>query len=214
MDHPGRPLLLLALLVSTAAGAADSGGSTTTYRWVDAQGVVHYSDTPQPGAERLQIQPAQTFSDQALHSNQTGAAAVQEAAPDSQACAILQPASQQSFYAPDTVVVSVQLAPRLRPGEQLTVRLDGKTLRPADDTGLDFQVDDPDRGEHTVQATVRDADGRALCQARPVVFYVQRPSLLSPLSPSQGHSVPAVPSAPTGPTVPTAPPLPNAPRGH
>ena len=28
---------------------------TTIYRWVDAQGVVHYSDTPHPGAQNMQI---------------------------------------------------------------------------------------------------------------------------------------------------------------
>ncbi|HTW75729.1 MAG TPA: DUF4124 domain-containing protein [Steroidobacteraceae bacterium] len=41
--------------------STDSSGSTTVYRWVDAQGVVHYSDRPQPGAQRLQIRPAPTF---------------------------------------------------------------------------------------------------------------------------------------------------------
>ncbi len=59
-----------ALLAGTAVYAAEtpadssgssSSGSTTVYRWVDADGVVHYSDHPQPGAQRLQIRPAPTF---------------------------------------------------------------------------------------------------------------------------------------------------------
>ena len=54
--------VLVGAALPTDSTAADSNGGTTTYRWVDAQGVVHYSDTPQPGAETLQIQPAQTFS--------------------------------------------------------------------------------------------------------------------------------------------------------
>jgi Domain of unknown function (DUF4124) len=58
-----RPALLVGLLaLGGMAMAADPGsGATTLYRWVDAQGVVHYSDTPQPGAQKLQIAPAQTF---------------------------------------------------------------------------------------------------------------------------------------------------------
>lgn len=49
-------LLAAATLVLTAAAAF--GG---VYRWVDAKGVVHYSDTPPPtGAEQLDIDTAPT----------------------------------------------------------------------------------------------------------------------------------------------------------
>jgi hypothetical protein len=58
----GVTLLGDAVLYGGAA-RADTSGSTTVYRWVDSQGVVHYSDHPSPSAERLQIPPAQTFHD-------------------------------------------------------------------------------------------------------------------------------------------------------
>src|SRR5579883_3116171 len=46
----------------TVSALADNGGRTTVYRWVDAQGVVHYSDQPHPNAQKLEISGAQTFS--------------------------------------------------------------------------------------------------------------------------------------------------------
>src|SRR5579863_7149001 len=49
---------LVALSLFALAGAVMSA---VTYRWVDAQGVVHYSDTPHPGAEVIQLSGAQTY---------------------------------------------------------------------------------------------------------------------------------------------------------
>ena len=35
--------------------------ATTVYRWVDEQGVVHYSDQPHPNADKIQVHAAQTY---------------------------------------------------------------------------------------------------------------------------------------------------------
>ncbi|MBL8484094.1 MAG: DUF4124 domain-containing protein [Rhodocyclaceae bacterium] len=49
----------LSLLVSGLLAAGPAAGQNV-YRWVDAQGVTHYSETPPPGvnAERKQLRPA------------------------------------------------------------------------------------------------------------------------------------------------------------
>ena len=52
------PLLLLLVACATA-------NSTTVYKWVDANGVTHYSDQPHPGAEKLEITGAQTYGSHA-----------------------------------------------------------------------------------------------------------------------------------------------------
>ena len=44
-----RTILVLLGLLTTAAAAAD------TWMWTDDEGVVHYSDRPYPGAERITI---------------------------------------------------------------------------------------------------------------------------------------------------------------
>lgn len=194
--------VLVGAALPTDSTAADSNGGTTTYRWVDAQGVVHYSDTPQPGAERLQIQPAQTFADQAINPGTQTAAPQADPPPVYQLCVINQPSTQQSFYSPDSVAVSVQLSPTLRDGDQLSVTFDGQALSPADDSGLNFQVSAPDRGAHVVEAVVRSPDGHTVCTAPPVTFYVRQPSLVSPASAAQGHGAEAAPGVPHAPTVP------------
>src|SRR5262245_55426506 len=48
-------LTVVAILLAAGATAA------TTYKWVDKDGVTHYSDRPAPGAEKIEVQEAQTF---------------------------------------------------------------------------------------------------------------------------------------------------------
>jgi hypothetical protein len=202
---PGPHKLRLGLLagvltvmsgLGAAALAADPGsggnsGATTTYRWVDAQGVVHYSDTPQPGAQKLEIAPAQTFQPSPASTAQTQAAPSAAGADAYTTCVITQPEAQQTLFAPDSVPVSVQLAPTLRPGDHVQVTYDGQMVAPTDDSGVNFQIDMPIRGQHTVAANVTDGSGRTLCTAPAVTFFVRRPSVLSPQSPTAQH--PATP---------------------
>jgi hypothetical protein len=189
-----------------ALAADDSSGTTTIYRWVDAQGVVHYTDSPQPGAQQLHVQPAQTYRAPAI-ANVAEPDTAADAASAYQVCLINQPSQQQSFYAPEQVVVNVELVPRLHDGDQVTVTLDGQALPAADASGMDFQINAPFRGAHTLTAVVHDPSGRALCRAPPVTFYVRRPSLLSPQSPvgtvpGGTPGVAGVPVVPGGASVP------------
>jgi hypothetical protein len=166
-------------MVGISAGA-------TMYRWVDAQGVVHYSDQPQPGAEKLAVPSAQTYQAPPVPAASANAATSTSEAPVYQSCAITQPPADAALYAPETISVSVQVVPPLRPGDLVSVTLDGAALPGAPGT-LSFEVTQPERGAHTLAATVRDSDGNLLCSAAAISFSVQRPSLLSPQSPARGH---------------------------
>jgi len=59
-------------------------------------------------------------------------------------------------------------------------------LQPTGD-GLSFQIPQPERGAHTINAVLRDTDGTVVCNAAPVTFYVQQPSVNSPASPVKPH---------------------------
>jgi hypothetical protein len=184
-----RTMTALCLLAAAGGAFAQStagptnGPTTTTYRWVDAQGVVHYSDTAQPGAQVIHLPAAQTY-----HSTPTRPTDPVDSPPygaaqaESRTCAITAPVAEASFFAPESVTVGV--SPTLQPGDQLAVTLDGAPL--GSGGGGSFQIQQPDRGAHTVGAMVRDASGKLVCQST-VTFYVQRPSALSPTSPARGH---------------------------
>jgi hypothetical protein len=177
---------LLCLAGSAVAQTSTSTTTTTTYRWVDAQGVVHYSDTPQPGALVIHLPSAQTYRAPPAPAAQKAAAVTDPASPY-QSCGIAEPAADASFFAPETIPVTVALAPGLRTGDQLAVTVDGQPVDPSSPGGLQYQVPGPDRGAHSVTALVRDADGKVVCHAAPVTFYVQRPSVNSPASQVRPH---------------------------
>ena len=179
------PLAALCLLaLACGADAQTTNAQTTkTYRWVDAQGVVHYSDTAQPGAQVIQLPAAQTYhSPPTPPSYPVNSPAADSAQSATRSCAITQPAPEASFFAPDSVAVGV--SPALQPGDQLAVTLDGAPL--GSGGGGQYQIQQPDRGAHTLSAMVRDVEGKLVCQST-VTFYVQRPSGLSPTSPARGH---------------------------
>jgi hypothetical protein len=179
------PAALLGLLVASGIASA-----AKTYRWVDAQGVVHYSDTPQPGAEQITLPTAQTYTPVPVPAAAASAAA--PAGPPAQTaayqtCVITEPVAETSLYAPDSVNVVVSLDPPLRDGDRLQVLLDGQPLDSKSPAATSITVPQPDRGAHVLSAVVRDASGKMLCSASGVTFYIQRPSLLSPQSPGKGH---------------------------
>ena len=181
------PITLAALAVLTPLAAAIVVAQTiTTYRWVDAQGVVHYSDTPQPGAQVIQLQSAQTYhATPAPPAASKATTITTEPGSPYQSCGIAEPAAEASFFAPDSVPGSAQLTPGLRAGDQLAVTVDGTELQPVSPGR--YQVTAPERGAHTVNLAIRDAGGKQVCTSSPVTFYIQQPSLLSPTSPARGH---------------------------
>ncbi|HWW20624.1 MAG TPA: DUF4124 domain-containing protein [Steroidobacteraceae bacterium] len=179
-------LAVLTVLVLSGGGAL----ATTLYRWVDAQGVVHYSDTPQPGAQKVQVQDAQTYkalpAPRIATPDSGGSPADdsqgRESAARAYQCSITAPMPDQSFFSPESVSISVNVVPSLSRGDKLQVTLDGNALPMSRRGGTEVQA--PDRGAHTINATVLSADGKTACTAEPVTFNVERPSLLSPQSPA------------------------------
>jgi hypothetical protein len=100
-------------------------------------------------------------------------------------CRISDPAPEQSYFSPDVIPIAVSLTPALQAGDQVVVTVDGAPLPIS--ASLEYQITQPDRGPHTVGASVRDGEGKTVCTAPSVTFSVQRPSLLSPSSPGRGH---------------------------
>jgi hypothetical protein len=130
----------------------------------------------------VDIQPAQTYSAPAAPqaSGTTPSREQQEvlnAANFKYSCALL-PSSDQTFQNPETVTVSVQLTPALRPGDQVKFSLDGAAL-PNEENGTSVSLQYPERGSHTASVQVTDRTGKSICNTSSM-FHVQRTGLNSP----------------------------------
>jgi hypothetical protein len=164
----------LMLLVAVPAAAQ-------MYKWVDRNGVTHYSDRPAPGAERIEIQPAQTFSAPRPSTPARGARA--GADPNQpfryDNCAISSPANDEVFLNVQRVSASWQFTPALRPGDTVRVVLDGQLVPGLTESAQSVTFDPIVRGTHTLQITALDEEGRTACESS-VTFHVRQPSLLQP----------------------------------
>lgn len=159
-------LLLLAFLAATAV-LGDA-----LYKWVDEKGNVHYSDTPHPGAVKVQTPHAQTYaspptagSPPVVNDQNTPAAPVYSK------LQITQPSDQQTFWNVDSVTVSVDLQPGLQDRDTLTVSVDGQSKS---GSSLSQSFDGLTRGEHSATASVINGAGVTVIVASPVIFYIQR----------------------------------------
>ena len=174
-----RLLFTLLLLAAPLALAA------TVYKWVDENGVVHYSDQPHPNAEKVHVKEPQTYRE----SNPLAAPAAPSpdggggGGPTYRGCLIAQPADNEDLANPDSLVVVVRTDPPLRPGDQVFVTLDGQALNDGRPTGAQFTISPVERGTHVLQATVRDSGGALLCQTSGVSYSVHQPSVLNPANP-------------------------------
>ncbi len=174
-----RRLTFTLLLV--ASGAACAG---TMYKWVDRDGTIHYSSQPVPGATEVHIDsapPVGASVTDAARSVASAPAAPAATAPFKYAtCAVTSPTNDQSLPNAFTVSASWQIDPALRPGDRVTLALDGKLLPGVPPGATSFTISPIDRGTHTLMVSILDADGRGVCQSAGVTFHVRQPSLLAP----------------------------------
>ena len=170
--------ILLALLCTWALAAQ----AEEVWRWVDDNGVVHYSDRPWPGAEKIELRGAQTYRAPAIapQSAAEPAAADEDAASRYTGFRIASPEEGETLWNIGAQLpVRLELEPALAPGHRIRVYLDGE-LREAGLRVTQTTLSEVYRGEHRLRATVVDDQGQELASTAPITFYVQQASLQNP----------------------------------
>jgi 2-oxoglutarate dehydrogenase complex dehydrogenase (E1) component-like enzyme len=193
-----RAVLFTLMLVAVSAMAS----TTPIYKWVDENGVTHYSDQPHPGAQKIQVQEAQTYK--AAVGPRTPSAPpprARSSAPAYSACVVSRPTSEEMFQNTQTIPASVHVEPNLRPGDRVSVLLDGAPVMSDVQMDSEFALNSVYRGAHSLAVKIEDSAGAVVCQSASVPFNVRQASVLAPNSPLAPPSTeaPATPVAPTTP---------------
>lgn len=170
---------VLAALCAAIAFASQAPAATVLYRWVDSDGITHYSDRPVPGAQKVQVASAQTYKSTPISGGTTRRATTQAAAPQYRSLAITSPTEGQAFTnTGGKVDAAASVDPPLAAGHQLWFLIDGtRQPDPADGLAASFEVG---RGTHTLAAVVTDDQGHEVAVAPPVTFYVLQHSVANP----------------------------------
>jgi hypothetical protein len=153
------------------------------YRWVDEDGVVHYSDQPHPGAEEVELERAPAINMPAPRRSIAGTAPAsatgeQQRMVGYDSLAVASPAAEETLWNIGGVLnVSLNLQPALQPGHRLRVYFDGTAQEVS---GMQFQLQEVYRGAHNLQAEVLDENGQLMIRSEPTRFYVQQTTIVNP----------------------------------
>ena len=193
---PMRIILILAGLAMSLAAA-----SQEIWRWVDKDGVVHFSD--QPGAANAVlisvIEPNSFEGQDAEAGNTAGASTGSDEPPEEDvspygSLSIVSPTPDQVFFGADAVVTaSAELDGTLRPDHSLVFFLNGNR-HPAD--GLSTEFANLDRGSYFLRASILDQAGKPVISSQQTNFHVRQPSINSPQSPQAPRPQPPRPQPP------------------
>ena len=177
-----RAILFTLLSVVSAAAL-----SATVYKWVDDDGVTHYSDQPHENAEKVQLTQPQTYSAPRSTARSQSTTADKPAANAYSSCNVIQPTNDQTFQNVTSVMAAAQADPPPHGGDQVFLLLDGTRVPNFPAAGGSVTINPIDRGTHSLQAVVQDSNGKVLCQSPNVSFTVLQPSVLNPANPNFKH---------------------------
>jgi hypothetical protein len=169
--------LVFVLLATLVGGVA----MAQAYRWVDEDGVVHYSDRPHEGAEQIVLPKPNTITvpRRPAPARQTDARTEEPSAAEAfryTSFEIASPQSEETLWNIEGVLnVSLDVAPGLQAGHQVRVYFDGE---PQTVNGTSFQIQEVWRGEHNLQAEVLDETGAMLIRTPAIRFYVQQNTII------------------------------------
>ena len=169
----------LFLLIMSAIGVA---AAAEIWRWKDPNGVVHYSDQPVPGAERLSVTPAPKPGSVITPPPPPRAAAAAasvdpEAAPTIvpyRRCVLSEPTNDQVFFNVSTIGATLDLQPPLQGDHRVQMLMNGKAVTDWPGDAAQFMLVDVHRGSYTLTGRVIDSAGRALCTSPTINFHLRQ----------------------------------------
>lgn len=172
-------VLFIALLLMTSTVM-----SAQVYRWIDGDGVVHFSDRPEQGAEKIVLRQVDTYTP----------VLPQPYIPDDVPVVKEEPVAKYTLLnivmpEDDSVVwvtgglmqALVAIDPELQPGHRIALFLNGSLVEgtPVADTVIN--ATGIIRGTHQLQAAVVDTDNNELLRSDPITIHARAHSIFDRL---------------------------------
>ncbi len=169
-----------------AALATFAGQAAVIYKWTDAAGVVHYSDQPVPGAEKIFTSSPNLSAGSAASTaarGQQGSSGQKKPAGGLNLTqfAITSPTPDQTFFGDELIPVHLTLEPSIKSSQTITWHLNGKQLDDQGPTAIQFNLQSLERGTYAIAATITDQETGESQSTDSVSFFVRQPSQLAPL---------------------------------
>jgi uncharacterized protein DUF4124 len=167
-------LLLLAMLATPVLA------SQTVWKWVDEQGITHFSDRPVPGATKVEISSSNRSDAQPATGQSTNSPPSPPAQTQYQDFEIWKPAEGEVFINSGQVPVNIRVNPQLSADDTLALYLDGRLVEGFPENTTEYSLTDLARGQHSLIARITDGSGRPVKTTDAVHFNVRQESIAQP----------------------------------
>jgi uncharacterized protein DUF4124 len=173
-------LVLIALVTSGLSGAATAAD---IWKWVDANGVTHYSDQPVQGATKVEVRAGNVSQSQPASASPTPSSTPSTPAERGavyRTFEIWRPENDQSVVnTAGEVNVEIRIEPELQAGHALNLYLDGRLLEDFQGS-TSYVLTGVPRGTHTLVATINEQSGARVRETASVSFTVRQESIANP----------------------------------
>jgi hypothetical protein len=155
--------------------------SQTVWKWVDNNGVTHFSDTPVAGATKVEVSTSNRDARPAPAYSPPSSIEPVNTGPSYRHLEIWKPVADQSIVnTGGQVTVNVRVDPALRSDHQIVLTIDGRRMEGFARNTQQFDLKDISRGTHVAVAQILDGRGTKLQETAPVTFHVRQESAAQP----------------------------------
>ena len=146
--------------------------ASEVFRSVDEHGNITLSDTPQENGEKIDVKPVNTIPATVIEAKTKPQA---EPGPLYRAVNINHPQDDQPIRSTSgSFEVRISTLPLLMASHQIELILDGKFFKSS--SSGSFALTNIDRGTHTLQGRVRDAEGNIIATGDTISVHILRPN--------------------------------------
>ena len=164
-------LLVLSLIFISFFGYS---AAQKVYSWKDKNGVLVFSDTPRPGATEVKMN-TQNLTMPATDTSILDSAP--SATPVKFKVSIASPANEATVREnTGSVYVTARISPRFENGFKVQLLFDG-SAHGAPSNSTTFALREVERGEHTIQAKLYDANNKLVSVSPVSTFFMHRTSI-------------------------------------
>lgn len=172
-----------ALYVFLTLAALPAFAGQTVWKWVDEKGVTHFSDSPVPGATKMELgssaprssstEPAPTYTPSPAETRPTG--------PAYSRLVIESPAPDESIInTGGKVTIRLASTPALSRDHVVTLYMDGARVEGFPANGMSFELSEVPRGSHTLKVVVSARSGEMVQESPTTTFHVRQESIANP----------------------------------
>ena len=174
-------LLLVSLTLCFGVWAQDR-----VYKRVNPDGSVEYSDQPTQGAEVMKVPKGSTFTMPETSSRTTAPAdtPAEETKVRYDSLEISRPTNDETIRSNEGKLTALaRVVPELASDHRFRWSMDGEIVQ--DVNSPELRLNNVDRGSHTLQAEIVDADGKVIISSETITFHLMR------------YRIPGTPPAPS-----------------